>query len=110
MPPEFSPDQVEAKRLIDAFLDDPNPRRPWFELEGLWGTGKSYLLAAIAKERPRSILCAYTGKAASNLSRRIGRPATTIHSAIMKFKGRFVDDDGEESIHFDRRLDDRPLG
>jgi exodeoxyribonuclease-5 len=106
MPLEFSPDQIEAKRLIDVFLDDPKPSRPWFELEGIWGTGKSYLLAAIARERKNAVLCAYTGKAASNLSRRIGRPAVTIHSAIMSFRGRFVEDDGTENIHFKRRVAD----
>lgn len=89
---EPSAEQAEAEDRIEAFLSAPRVPRQWFDVEGLAGTGKSWLLARIAK-RNKGVLCSLTGKAASNLSRRTGLTATTVHSAIYKFLGK--DDDDE---------------
>jgi exodeoxyribonuclease-5 len=62
--------------------------KPWYCYQGLAGTGKSVLLAHIANCYPDAILCAFTGKAASVISRKSGLPAQTIHSLLYSFKGR----------------------
>lgn len=99
---DFSDDQLEAVDRIDAFLRNPHPAKPWFVLGGLAGTGKTHVLAHFARRLPRSVACAYTGKAASVLSRRIGMKATTVHSAIYQFMGE--GDDGE--LRFGAKIED----
>jgi exodeoxyribonuclease V len=83
----LSDEQTTVFDQIEEFLADENPRRMWFALHGLAGTGKSMLLGEVARQRPDATLCAYTGKAASVLSRKTGLVATTIHSAIYTFLG-----------------------
>ena len=78
--------QTEAKRLVLSWLQDPNSSQV-FKLFGLAGTGKSTLIANIAKEIKGKILYgAYTGKAASVL-RGFGVDARTVHSLIYCLKG-----------------------
>lgn len=100
--PDFSDDQREALDRIDDFLRERSPERQWFQLDGAAGTGKSYLLAHLARKRPSAPLCAFTGKAASVISRRTGLTASTVHSAIYAFEGE--DDDGE--LRFSEKLDE----
>ena len=85
--PELSPEQAAVADRIRAFIKARSVPKQWFSVQGLAGTGKSHLLAQIAREFPDALPCAFTGKAASVLSRRLGRACSTIHSAIYKFLG-----------------------
>ena len=53
-------------------------------LGGLAGTGKTCVLSEYRKEKPRTLVVAFTGKACSVLIKK-GIPAQTIHSAIYDF-------------------------
>jgi len=64
------------------------------------------LLAEIARENSRATVCAFTGKAASVLSRKIDMPVQTIHSAIMRFVGSYTDEHGKEELAFKRHVTD----
>ncbi len=57
---------------IQSYIRDPRPAKPYFMFQGLPGVGKTYLMAALAKLYPDAVMCAFTGKAASVLSRRTG--------------------------------------
>lgn len=89
----LSDEQQTVFERIEVFLRDENPKRMWFSMHGLAGTGKSTVLGEIARKYPDATLCAYTGKAASVISRKTGLAASTIHSAIYEFLGE--DDNGE---------------
>src|SRR5258708_3212771 len=89
---QHSPDQVAALAYIDAFL--LGPQREQCVVHGLAGTGKTALLCEIAKRYPHAILCAPTNKAASNLTKKLGRPTNTIHSLIY-YPNEVVDQDGK---------------
>jgi len=103
---ELSPEQQEAKRLIDDFLDARRPSKPWFTLMGLAGTGKTTVLSQIAKARRNAVMCAYSGKAASNLARKTRLPATTIHSCIYRYIGKDTDERGNEELLFMQNVRD----
>lgn len=102
----LSGEQAEAARQIEAFLAAKRPERQTFSLQGLAGTGKTFVLADIARRHPGAILCAPTGKAASVLSRKASLEATTIHSAIFLFRGEHVDDKGERYLSFRSKIPD----
>ena len=105
--PDLSPEQQEVAERVEEFLTARNVPRAYFCIQGLAGTGKSVLLAAMAAAHPSSILCAPTGKAASVLSRRTGLVASTIHSAIYQFRGEFEDEEtGEMRLNFKSRIAD----
>lgn len=74
----FADEQVQA---IDRMS-----RQPITVLTGRGGVGKSETLAYVCKKYPRSqVLCvAFTGQVASELSRRTGAQASTIHSALFR--------------------------
>lgn len=91
--PDLSPDQARALEAIEAFLSARSPRRPYFTLHGLAGTGKTFVMARVARSHPGALLCAFTGKAASVLRARTGLEVSTVHSAIYDFRG--VDEDEE---------------
>lgn len=91
--PELSPEQSEVADRIRDFIRARSVPKQWFSVQGLAGTGKSFVLAQIAREFPDALPCAFTGKAASVLSRRLGRSCSTIHSAIYKFLGETDDGD-----------------
>jgi exodeoxyribonuclease-5 len=93
MPVKLSTEQQNVYRQIREFLTTPTPRRPFFTVSGLAGSGKSTLLAQLARDIPHAQVCAFTGKAASVLSRKIGVQAKTIHSTIYNFLG--LNDDGD---------------
>jgi exodeoxyribonuclease-5 len=90
-PAGLSPEQRDAAREIKSFLDST---RRVFSLQGLAGTGKSYLLASTARwldplvcaPEPDPLICAPTGRAASVLRERFGLKATTIHAAFYRLK------------------------
>jgi exodeoxyribonuclease-5 len=91
--PDLSPDQASAFAAIERFLIAPRPRRPYFTLHGLAGTGKTHVLAALARKYRSALMCAFTGKAASVLRARTGLEVSTIHSAIYHFQGIHEDED-----------------
>jgi exodeoxyribonuclease V len=84
---------------IRAFLSDPRDRR-YFCLHGLAGTGKTTVLAALAREAmggdrnhkdgtipstaetPAGFLLAPTGKAGAVLARKTGLPVSTLHKCL----------------------------
>lgn len=98
--------QIETFDRINRFLSAPSVERPYFVTHGLGGSGKSRLLIAVASER-EGCVCAFTGKAASVISRKSGLDATTIHSAIYKFQGRYKDDRGRDQLSFAQRIEAR---
>jgi exodeoxyribonuclease-5 len=80
-------EQQAVFAAAERFIRNPRPAKPYFYFEGLAGTGKSVVLAALARAHPRAALCAFTGKAASVLTRKSGLAAGTIHQAIYQFLG-----------------------
>jgi ribonuclease HI len=82
---KLSENQQEAFALIKEFLSAPVPV---FILKGYAGTGKTYLIKAVAEyleSRKRSFyLCAPTGRAARVLANSTGLDAQTIHRTIYK--------------------------
>lgn len=93
---DLYPDQKRVYDQVNAFLRDPTPRTPWFVFNGAAGTGKTEVLAKLARERPQAIMCAFAGKSASVLRARTGLDVSTIHSAIMNFGGHVEDEDTGE--------------
>jgi exodeoxyribonuclease V len=87
----LSPDQETALAGLDDFVRDLRPRRRYKVLHGLAGTGKTHLMAILAKRYRGALLCAFTGKAASVLRARTGLDTLTVHQAIYQFRG-LVDD------------------
>jgi exodeoxyribonuclease-5 len=75
-----------------------------FTLHGLAGTGKSCLLAKLAREVPRTQLATLTGKAASILARKTGLPAVTVHALIYHLVGEDVDARGRRELLFENKL------
>ena len=80
--PELTPEQKAVEAQVDAFIHRRQSERDWFCFQGQAGVGKSVLLAHLARKYTGSKLCAFTGKAASVVSRKSGLHAVTIHSAI----------------------------
>lgn len=97
---DLSEEQQAAYDLALAYLHDPFSSRPYWSLEGLAGTGKTTVLAALARACPNAILCAFTGKAASVLRSKTGLPVTTCHSAIYNFGGHQEDEWGKKQPLF----------
>ena len=83
----LTPEQQAVFDQALAFIAASRVDRPYFLYEGLAGTGKTVVLSELAHALPRATMCAFTGKAASNLSRKTGLMASTIHSAIYQFLG-----------------------
>lgn len=82
----LSPDQERALNRIRAFVNDGRDGG-CLVMHGLAGTGKTTVLAAVAREYPGAILGAYTGKAASVLARRVDLDVKTLHSILYYFRG-----------------------
>jgi len=101
----LSPDQKKAIGVIESFIAGKwYTNRQFISLQGLAGTGKTFVLAELAKRHPNAILAAYTGKAAYVLQQRIGMNVSTIHSAFYDFRGLGLDDDrGIKAPKFDAR-------
>ena len=66
-------EQEAAMSAIDEFMADR--RRQLFTLHGLAGTGKTTLLAHIARQYRHDALCCLTGKAASVIREKTGLDA-----------------------------------
>ena len=77
--------QVAVEKYIDWFYHPSKRKRPWFEISGAAGTGKTTVVNAITHElglsREQIAYMAFVGKATLAL-RKNGLPAKTIHSSI----------------------------
>ena len=108
--PELTDEQNDVLAQIEAFLDARRVGRQWFSMQGVAGTGKSTVLAELAKRRRGAILCAPTGKAASVLARKTGLKTSTLHSAIYLFRGEYEDEEtGERRLSFEPKMEDGDL-
>src|SRR6185312_12993728 len=83
MTQDWSPQQVAALDAVRRWVDLPPGRGPQtFYLAGYAGTGKTTLAREVnAHVGGRALAAAYTGKAASVMTRK-GMPATTVHRLI----------------------------
>jgi exodeoxyribonuclease V len=84
-------------------------RRQVFTLHGLAGTGKTTVLAHIARETNDAMLVTLTGKAASVLRRKTGLDAQTIHSAFYRLRDKKVVN-GRAHMEWDKARKDESLG
>jgi exodeoxyribonuclease-5 len=92
----------EQQKVADAIIERCLAGKHT-SLVGLAGSGKTTVARHIydtLRDRMKVLPMAPTGKAASVL-RDKGVEAHTIHSVIYKFKGSFVDDDGDEQLLFE---------
>jgi exodeoxyribonuclease-5 len=80
----LSPEQQEAAAEIWRFIEDDSRRV--FTMHGLAGTGKTTVLADVARDQKDALLCTLTGKAASVLRRKTGLDTQTIHSAFYQLE------------------------
>lgn len=88
---EFSNDQLTALAGIERFIERGRPGDT-FSVQGLAGTGKTYVAAHVARQHPGATICAFTGKAASLLRERTGLEVSTVHSAIYDYRGTVEDE------------------
>lgn len=86
--PALEGEQLEALAAIDTFLKGPEQ---YFCLQGLAGTGKTTLLAVLARRLNDAALVAPTGKASAVLARKTGLQTSTLHKLLYMPK---VDDNG----------------
>lgn len=82
--------------------------RQVFTLHGLAGTGKTTVLAHIARNDNDAMLVTLTGKAASVLRRKTNLDAQTIHSAFYRLREKKVVN-GRADLKWDRAHDDEAL-
>ena len=73
-------EQQQAQAQIETFIGKAEPSA-YFVLHGLAGTGKTSVLAHVARERA-TVLCCPTGKAATVLARKTGIPCATLHHLL----------------------------
>jgi exodeoxyribonuclease-5 len=103
---EFSPQQDQALKAVDAWLKDKpgvNGTPQVFRLFGYAGTGKTTLVRHIAEAVDGDVkFAAFTGKAAAVMRGKGCRGASTIHSLIYRPR-----ESGEEIPSFDL-WDDAP--
>lgn len=82
---ELSGQQQQAMAIAADFvhMGVPEGQSPILRIDGYAGTGKTTIANMLADGVSGGVIfAAYTGKAAGVLSRKIGRPASTIHSLI----------------------------
>src|SRR5215472_17015319 len=77
--PELEGEQADALAAIEDFLASD---RQSFTLHGLAGTGKTTLVAVLARKLDNASLLAPTGKAAAVLGRKTGLRAGTLHGML----------------------------
>lgn len=84
---------------VEQFISDPHPAKQWFSFHSLAGCGKTFLLCALARKH-HCVLAAYTGKAASVITRKSGILASTIHSALYNYIG--LDEETDQPRFMDK--------
>lgn len=84
--PELPPLTPHQQQVLDGCLRAAADGKRLVKIDGLAGTGKTVVLAHLARQLPRGelCLCAKTGKAAGNIAWKTGLPASTIDSAAHK--------------------------
>jgi exodeoxyribonuclease V len=100
--PELTPEQQAVEAQVDAFIHRRQTERDYFTFQGQAGVGKTVLLAHLARKYTGAMLCAFTGKAASVISRKSGLHAVTIHSALY----RPYEDPETRELKFSRTVED----
>ena len=75
--------------MLRAFITSD---RQQLKMRGLAGTGKTTLLASVAREFPNAELVAFTGKAASVLRAKCGLAARTLHSLFYRLADKVKDE------------------
>lgn len=96
--PSLTDEQEAAMAAIDDFMADPDCQQ--FVLHGLAGTGKTTLLAHVARQYNHTALCCLTGKAASVLRDKTGLSTTTIHSYFYELLEAKKDEHGRQRLTF----------
>ncbi len=108
---DLSPDQVVVYDAIIRWSSDPNARQ-FLSVGGYAGTGKTTVTSAVAaelSERFSIAFCAFTGKAANVLQRKLrdnglsALPCSTIHSLIYRPK---IDEKTGEVVGWERLDED----
>lgn len=95
----LSDEQEAAAHAIFEYLGDPEPGH--FSMQGYAGSGKTTVLAEVAKDIPNAILCTLTGKAASVLRRKTGLQVSTIHSMFYQLVEVGKGKNGKPNLRFD---------
>ncbi|HLA57849.1 MAG TPA: ATP-dependent RecD-like DNA helicase [Puia sp.] len=94
--PSLNPEQKEAFKVIQKFLDHPGPDT--FVLKGYAGTGKTFLMQHLATwltaNDKEFCLLASTGRASTVLKGKTGFQTRTVHSELYHFSK--VDGDHED--------------
>ena len=104
--PDLDGEQAAAMAAIDEFLAGSGQ---CFCLQGLAGTGKTTIMATLARRRRDPTICAPTGKAAAVVARKTGVRAATLHrllytpqvgadGRLIGFMERFSPDELEGSV------------
>jgi ATP-dependent exoDNAse (exonuclease V) alpha subunit len=101
--PSLTNEQENALAEIEEFIEDDD--RQVFNLSGLAGTGKTFLLTHIAQQYNHTALCTLTGKAASILRRRTGLNACTVHSFFYRLTEVMRDKRGRQILEFKEQHD-----
>ena len=95
---QLSEEQKAALQNLIQFYETSSG--PYFVMHGLAGSGKTTVLSHMARRFPGSMLCTFTGKAASILRLKTGLDAMTIHSAFYKLKKEKISEDGKRELIF----------
>jgi exodeoxyribonuclease-5 len=98
-PVTLSDEQEEATYRLFAYLGHPTNFNPW-AMDGPAGSGKTTVLASVAREIRHAFLCTLTGKAASVLRRKTGLPVSTIHAAFYQLTEKGKDAAGKQVLRF----------
>jgi exodeoxyribonuclease-5 len=96
--PVLTDEQEAVMAEIDTFM--ANRHRQSFTLFGLAGTGKTTLLAHVARQYRHDALCCLTGKAANVLRDKTDIEAGTIHGYFYKLLKAETGEDGRKQLTF----------
>lgn len=100
-------EQQQAANEINDFI--VNGSADYFVLHDLAGTGKTTVLAHVARQFENALLCTLTGKAASVLRRKTGLPASTIHSSFYSLIKKEKNKKGTYNYTWQQQHDDDSL-
>jgi len=107
---EFSSDQELALQAAEDHVAGRGSRQQCLSIHGLAGTGKTTVLAEIARRYPAALMCTPTGKAAAVLRTKTRRHVSTIHRLIYNFVGSEEDPDWSYGDYKVMRPKFEPIG